>query len=247
MRFVALGTGTAWPDPTRAPASYLVEHEGSSWLVDFGSGCLRRVAAAGVDPLGLMGGVLSHRHLDHAGDLASILFTYRVTRRTAPWRLVGGEGVAAHLGALRAAHDRGVVFDGGVDVTELSLGGPDTTSLGPIRLDTRPAPHSLGALHLSFAAGGRRVVFSGDTGPSDALVELARGADLLVCECAGSDEAPVPRHLTPSAVRDLVDAARPSAVWLTHLYPDVDPRRAVATVAEVGVPVQHAWDGLVFA
>jgi ribonuclease BN (tRNA processing enzyme) len=86
------------------------------------------------------------------------------------------------------------------------------------------------------------VVFSGDTGPSEALASLAAGADLLVCECASSREAPVPGHLTPEDVAAVADAARPSEVWLTHLYPGVDPAAALRTVAGAGVPVRRACD-----
>jgi ribonuclease BN (tRNA processing enzyme) len=85
-------------------------------------------------------------------------------------------------------------------------------------------------------------VFSGDTGPSRELETLTQGADLLICECAGSDEEPVPGHLFPRAVADLVRSARPAEVWLTHMYPQVDPTTATATVAATGVPTRHAAD-----
>ena len=105
------------------------------------------------------------------------------------------------------------------------------------------ANHGAGALHLRFEADGHSVVFSGDTGPSEHLVDLARGADLLVCECAGSDEQVVPGHLWPSEVARIVHEAAPKEVWLTHLYPHVDPTVAVEVVAATGVPTRHAADG----
>jgi ribonuclease BN (tRNA processing enzyme) len=109
-------------------------------------------------------------------------------------------------------------------------------------LRAAPARHPAGALHLRFEADGVSVTFSGDTGWSDPLVELATGTDLLVCECAGSDEAPIDDHLHPSAIRRLVEQARPKEVWLTHLYPGVDPNLAAETVRSSGVGTRRAAD-----
>ena len=75
-----------------------------------------------------------------------------------------------------------------------------------------------------------------------ALAELAADADLLICECAAPDDAPIEGHLTPSDVAAIADAARPQELWLTHLYPGVDAPRAVATVARTGIAVRRAAD-----
>jgi ribonuclease BN (tRNA processing enzyme) len=131
---------------------------------------------------------------------------------------------------------------GQVVLTELPLDRESEVDLGDLRVRCAPAAHSAGALHLRFEADGRSVVFSGDTGPSAALVALAAGADLLVCECAGSDEDPVPEHLTPTAVREIAARARPRELWLTHFYPQVDAALALATVRGAGVPVRRAED-----
>lgn len=245
MRFVVLGSGTALPRADRGPAGFLVQSGGADLLVDGGSGTLQRLARAGVDATTLDGGVYSHRHVDHTGDLVPLLFAMRVAGRDVPYPLWGGEGLGAFLDGLQQVYGRWIRPAGGTPVHELPLDGSgDAVLPGGVILRTRPATHSAGALHLRFEADGAAVVFSGDTGPSDALVELSTGADLLVCECAGSDEDRVPGHLWPAAVAELVDAARPAKVWLTHFYPQVDPVTAVATVASTGVPTRHAHDGL---
>jgi ribonuclease BN (tRNA processing enzyme) len=144
---------------------------------------------------------------------------------------------------LRALYGDWLTFGGkgnkGGIVREMALDKPDSADLGGVKLVTRPAPHSAGALHLRFEADGIAIVFSGDTGPSDALAELARGAELLVCECSGSDARPVDGHLTPSAVADVVSKARPREVWLTHLFPHVNAAETVRTVARTGVKTRR--------
>ena len=133
-------------------------------------------------------------------------------------------------------------------VTELPLDAPGRAELpGGLVLDTLPANHSAGALHLRVTGpGGVRVVFSGDTGPSKNLARLAAGADLFVCECALEREQVSIKHLWPEAVAQIVDNACPRQVALTHFYPEVDEARALAVVGRSGVPVVRARDGQVF-
>ena len=240
-----LGSGTSVPDPHRGPCGLLVEAAGRAWLVDGGSGTLQRCARAGVDPRGLAGGVYSHRHPDHCADLVPLLFAMRVgpPPRADDYPIWAGAGFSAFFAGLTATWGKWITPGRGeVTLHELSLDGPDEADLGGVRLRTRPANHSAGALHLRFEADDTAVVFSGDTGPSEALADLAADADLLVCECACPDDSPVEGHLTPSQVAAIVDAARPRAVWLTHFYPAVDEARALATVRATGVPVRRADD-----
>lgn len=246
MRFTVLGSGTSVPDADRGPAGFLVECGGVRWLADAGTGTAGRCAAAGVDPRELDGLVFSHHHPDHCADLVPILFSMRVgpPPRTRDLPLVAGKGFGVFLEGLQGVYGRWIrPGRGHVRLTELPLDGPGEHDLGGgLTLRTRPASHPAAALHLRFDAEGLSVTFSGDTAASEALVELAEGTDLLVCECAGTDARPVPGHLAPSEVAEVVRRARPRAVWLTHLYPDVDPGLALRTVAAAGRPVRHARD-----
>lgn len=237
-----LGSGTSFPDPARGPAGFVVEVGERAWLVDGGSGTLQRCARAGVDPLTLSGGFYSHGHPDHLGDLVPLLFAFRVAGRAAPYPIRASAAVGATLDGLRGVFGRWLDFPGGAPFAPLATDRPDRVALDGLVVHTRPANHGAGALHLRFEADGVAVVFSGDTGPSDALIELTRGADLLVCECAGSDAEPVPGHLAPSEVAAIVRASAPGEVWLTHLYPHVDEALALATVARAGRPVRRAAD-----
>jgi len=245
LRFTVLGSGTFIPDPERGPAGFLLQVGDRRWLVDGGTGPLRRCAQAGVDPRRLDGGFYSHRHPDHCADLVPLLFAMGVgsTPRTIDYPIWAGTGFAEYLAALRDLYGHWIAFgQQGATVHELSLTHADQVDLDDLHVVSRPAAHGAGALHLRFEADDASVVFSGDTGPSDQLVELASGADLLVCECSFPDETPEEGHLTPSYVAALADAARPREIWLTHLYPMVDPAEAVATVAKTGIKVRRTAD-----
>lgn len=242
MRFVILGTGTALPDADRGSAGFAVQTPAGTWLVDGGSGTDQRAARAGIDVPTLRGGVYSHRHPDHTGGMVGVLFSMRHVRRATPYPLWGGEGLGAFVDAVRAAWD-GAPYDD-TPIHELPLDRVGVADLGDgLTLRTAPANHAAGALHLRFEHDGHAVVFSGDTGPSDALAELATGADLLVCECAQPDTTKDDRcHLAAEDVAAIVARARPGAVWLTHFYPNVDVDRALRTVGATGVPVRRAED-----
>ena len=250
MRFTVLGSGTTVPDVARGPAGFLLQVAERAWLVDGGSGTMQRCTRAGVDPRVVDGGFYTHRHIDHCGDLVPLLFAMHVgpPPRAVDYPIWAGTGFQAFFDALRPAY--GHYLDPGlgqVRIHELSKTSPDGVSLGDLGVTSRPAAHGMGALHFRFEAEGHAVVFSGDTAMSEGLIALATGADLLVVECAGDDDAPVPGHLCPSEVAAIVDAARPAQVWLTHFYPHVDVDRAIATVARVGVPVRRAEDQDVWA
>lgn len=249
MRFVLLGTGTLVPDAERGSAGFLVEDGDTRILVDGGSGTLGRLARHGVDARDLDGGVYSHRHLDHCGDLAPLLFALRVgidKPRRRDYPIFAGTGMVEFLASLRGVYGQWITSEHfATPVCELPLDGPGTVELpGGVLLETLPAQHSAGALHLRFTGtDGFTVVFSGDTGPSENLATLAAGVDVLVTECAVPTPDQWNAHLCPGDVAAIVAAARPKRVVLTHLYPGMDPGVALATVAATGVAVERGEDG----
>jgi len=250
VKLTVLGSGTYLPDPERGAPGFLLQDADHSVLVDSGSGTLQRLGRAGVDPVSLDALVYTHRHVDHCADLAAIVF--HIKHHPSPARLrdlpiFAGQGFAAHLELLQQAYDGAIEpshFD--LRVHELSVEGPSHSSIaGGLVLDTQPAVHSAGALHLRFtSADGVTVAFSGDTGPSEALEQLAAGVDLFVCECALSPDNDYAHHLNANQVAAIVAAARPRRVVLTHLYPRHDPQADLATVAATGVPTVLAHDGM---
>jgi ribonuclease BN (tRNA processing enzyme) len=249
MRFTVLGSGTTVPDKDRGPAGFLLQRDGAQVLIDGGGGTIQRLARAGVDARDLDGGVYSHRHIDHCGELVPLLFTLRVGAdkpRQRDYPIWAGEGFERFLAQLKA------VYPGWLEgrlwsprVTELPLDGPGEALLpGGVTLRTLPANHAAGALHLRFESPeGGSLVFSGDTGPSEHLITLSRGADVLVTECAVEPNDPYGGHLCAEDIAQVVREARPKRVLLTHFYPGVDVARALGLIAAEGVDVRRAEDG----
>jgi len=91
---------------------------------------------------------------------------------------------------------------------------------------------------------GQVVVFSGDTGPCQALEDAARGCDLLVVECSTPDELAVQGHLSVSQVGMLCAKCQPQQVVLTHQYPAAAALDLPALVGQIFKgPVHQARDG----
>lgn len=251
MRFVILGSGTLVPDEARGPAGFLLDDGEHRILVDGGSGTLGRLKKYGVDARTLDAGVYSHRHIDHTGDLAPLLFALRVgieIPRLRDYPIWAGGGFGEFLEGLRAVYGTWITSDNfAVPIHELPLDGPGHALLpGGIELDTLPACHSGGALHLRFTApSGWRVVFSGDTGPSENLAKLAQGVDVLVTECAVPTPDRWQSHLCPADVLETITAARPGRTIVTHFYPDMDEAAAMSVMSRAGLPVERAWDGMI--
>ncbi len=249
MRLTVLGSGTLVPDPVRGAPGFLLEAAGKRFLVDGGNGTLQKLVSLGHDPMLLDGGIFSHLHVDHCSDILPLLHLFRsrpVNPREREYPIWAGAGFRQWLDQLLAAMGWSLEQKGfDVPITELPLDAPGRALLpGGTILETRPANHSRSALHLRFTEpGGGCLVFSGDTGPSAGLVQLSRGAHMLVCECALSPGSTFSGHMNPSQVAELVGEARPGRVLLTHLHPGTGPSGAAGIVGATGVPTDLAADG----
>jgi ribonuclease BN (tRNA processing enzyme) len=90
--------------------------------------------------------------------------------------------------------------------------------------------HPIECHALRLEAGGRSLVYSGDTGECDALVELARGADVFLCEASWTDSADNPPgiHLSGRQAGEHAARAGVGRLLVTHLVAWADAGDVVA-------------------
>jgi ribonuclease Z len=190
---LVLGSGMPVPDPERSGPAYAVVIGERTFLFDAGAGVMRRAAAAGLHINGFTAAFLTHLHTDHTLGLPDVLFTTWTMGRRGPFPLIGPPGTDAMVHHLLAAWqedirvrigggERGQPAGPGVNVQE-TTGGVVYDSAG-VRIIAIPVRHGDFAVALGFRIElpTRVIVLSGDTAPSEALAEAARGADLLVHE-----------------------------------------------------------------
>jgi ribonuclease BN (tRNA processing enzyme) len=247
MRLTTVGTGTIALSPSRACAGYLVESGNVRLLLDCGSGVARRLAELALPWAGITHVALTHFHVDHHGDLPTLIFACRygiLPPRSAPLTVIGPAGTADLLARLAAAYGSWVLAPGfPVTVTEIAPGTPLPLD-GAIVLEAFKVPHTGESVAYSVTAGARRLVYTGDTGYDPALAAWARGCDVLLCECSLPEAMAIPEHLTPEQCGALAELAAPRRLVLTHLYPPVeDVNIPAAVAARYPGPLTVARDG----
>lgn len=221
MRLTVLGTGTARPVADTAASGILVQTATSAVLFDIGSGIASRledsVGAAGLDGL-----VIGHMHADHWIDIAPLRYRF-------PWGEASPNPLPVHLppgGKDRLDHlaivmsERPGFFEAAFAVHEYADRTP--FRVGDLTVRPHPVGHYVPAWSMEITGpDGERVIYAGDMGPSDAVVDLARGAELLVLEATlHTDEFDDLKrgHLTAEeAIDHAVRANVPGAI-LVH-YP----------------------------
>jgi len=119
----------------------------------------------------------------------------------------------------------------------------DGGTVGGLALRTVPVAHPVEAYAVRVEHGGASLVYSGDTGPSADLVELAEGADVLLCEASWPHvvpgrwtEPPGGLHMSGRQAGEHAAAAGVGRLLLTHIPAWCDP-------AALHVEAQEAFDG----
>jgi ribonuclease BN (tRNA processing enzyme) len=229
VKVTVVGCSPAWPNAGGAHSGYLVENEAGRVLLDCGPGVLSRLRASEgwprIDAI-----VVTHFHLDHAGDLAPWLWGHRTgPARDLPtptlWLRPGGH---SELGRFATRFDEtfhaqeyapGETFDvAGFRITPIAVSHYDEPTFG-----------------LRVENGGSVLAYSADTGPTPALAQLARDADLFLCEATLSQpEQGIRGHLTADEALDAFTSSGAQRLVIIH-RPD-----------ELPLPdgVERAYDGL---
>ena len=184
MRLTVLGGAGGYPPAGGACSGYLIEHDGFRLLVDPGYAIVPRLL--GIVPAAAIDAVLvSHGHPDHVADLNPLLRARLMGDDDAP-RLPAYALPSALAPVL--ALDQITALKGAYDLREFDAG--EAFPIGPFAIRSRLLPHSIPNAGLRIAAGGVSITYTGDAGPSDVLIELAGGTDLLLAEATYAESVP---------------------------------------------------------
>jgi ribonuclease BN (tRNA processing enzyme) len=222
-----LGSGTCVPSLQRSSCSVLMQIGKIRLLFDSGPGTMRRLLEAGSTIFDLDYIFYSHFHPDHTAELVPLIFATKYpdgNRRRSPLTITAGRGFGAFFAGLRAVYGKWIeLAPGMLDFVELDNTSRDLISFRDFRVESIPVEHNPESIAYRItSADGTAVVYSGDTDYSDNLIELAGGADLLICESAQPDSLRVKGHLTPSRAGEMAARAGVRKLVLTHFYPDCE-------------------------
>jgi ribonuclease BN (tRNA processing enzyme) len=226
-RVTLLGSGTCVPRLDRSACAILVETGRSKILLDLGPGTMRRLLEYGVTIFDITHLAFSHFHPDHTAEWVPFIFATKYpdgTRRKKRLTVLGGTGLNAFYEGLQGAYGHWIVLpEAQMSVMELDAAPDAPLAFGDFRLTARPTQHRPESLAYRIEdRRGHSIVYSGDTDECSSLPELARNADMLICEAAMPDHLKVPGHLTPGLAGRIAQKANAKSLVLTHLYPECD-------------------------
>lgn len=224
MKLTIVGSGDAFGSGGRFNTCFFLETAKATLLVDCGASALPALKGLKLDPNRIDGIVLSHLHGDHFGGLPFLLLDAQfLSRREKPLLIAGPPGTRARLDALMEAFfpkSTGSKWKFSWEVREIAV-GVETDVLGHSLLTTEVI-HQSGAPSTALRLGDGEKVFaySGDTEWTDALLPIARNADLFICECyayAGK----LTGHMTWEILKARLPDLGAKQVMVTHMNPTV--------------------------
>lgn len=222
MKLTVLGASGTWPAPGGATCGYLVQHEDTNVWLDAGTGTFAKLQE--YIPVGdLAAIVVSHGHPDHFVDVVPCFYARHYGRMGDPaLPFYSPEGFMELASLLVSEGGRNVMAEA---FDFRTLRGGEHFQVGPMSVEAFEMTHiGVRALGYRIEAGGTVLAYTGDTGPCDAAVDLARDADLFLAEATYQDASNMmPFHLSATQAGEVAKAAGATRLMLTHLTPDLDP------------------------
>jgi ribonuclease BN (tRNA processing enzyme) len=240
-RLTFLGTGDAYSPGGRHFSAYMLEHPEGALLIDCGPTILSSLNRLGLAAEPIDAVLISHFHGDHLGGLPFLFLQYiYLEPRIRPLRVIGPRQVESRVMMIfRAMYadtaNEPLPFP--LDFIEMSPG--EQVALSGMRIDAFHAVHQDDPPSLGFEirAGGRKIVYTGDGGWTEELIEHTKDADLFLCECSFF-ETRLETHLDYPRLAENMGRFGAKRIVLTHLGQEVLARQAE-------VDLEMAYDGLV--
>jgi ribonuclease Z len=239
MEICFLGTGAPWPDPLRGSSAILVDVDSARILLDCGRACVQQMARLEIDPASITHCFLTHGHYDHVADYALLVLTSWRFGRHHTLQVYGPPGTKAmsdaffqeaykiDIAARKTLKKSDAEADINIDVIEMRAGSiaeGEGWRIRAVEVVHWPIPLSLGFL---IEGDGKRIFFTGDTSPCDAVRVGAAGVDLLIHEAMyfPVDSGHYRSHSHPEHAGEVALQAGASQLVLTHLQADTREER----------------------
>jgi ribonuclease BN (tRNA processing enzyme) len=238
VELAILGAHGTWPGAGAETCGYLVtEGDFHLWL-DAGTGTFARLQEIiPVDRVGAM--LISHGHPDHFVDMIPAFYARHYGGLGDPGLpFFSPEGFTDLAALLVSENGRNVMSEAFAFRT---LVDRDEFEIGPFHVTAFRMVHiGVEALGYCIKSASGTLAYTGDTGPCDAAIQLANGADLFLSEATYQNSSTLmPFHLSAAQAGEIATEAGVKHLVLTHLTPDLDP---VISLREAAATFQGAID-----
>jgi ribonuclease BN (tRNA processing enzyme) len=226
IRWTTLGHAP-YPMPQDPCSGFLLQAGEANVLVDIGGGVLGVLQQyIRLDQLHAVW--ISHLHLDHFADMP--LLYHALAAGGKPARkipVLGPAGWAKRVeDFVQSSTDKMSDY---FQIVELKDRG--IAEIGDLKIQAITVQHGVPAFGMTARFGERRLAYTGDSGPCDHLVHLARGSRVLVAECFASEVQIPSVHLTPEDAGLVAAQAGVARLVLTHLPLNVSDGAAIERAA----------------
>jgi ribonuclease BN (tRNA processing enzyme) len=236
-----LGTGDAFASFGRSQAGYLIDGPAGRILMEAGPCLMQALKGNGVSPDSFDLLLISHLHGDHFGGLPFLILDYMwETRRKKVLTIAGPAKLEERTWSLMRTMFPHFELDKIKHKLKFVVLEPGTSArLGKFKVSAIRSPHTKPDISLSLRVdgGGKSIVFSGDSGWNDELVDLSDGADLFLCECTYFESAHLKFHLNYPLLAANREKFKVRRMVLTHLGREVLSR-------EDEIALEMGYDGM---
>ncbi|MCK5462898.1 MAG: MBL fold metallo-hydrolase, partial [Bacteroidales bacterium] len=247
-KLVLLGTGNPNPSPEQSGCALAIVVNDVPYVVDFGPGLIRRAAALspryggnieGLDVKNIKRAFLTHLHSDHTTGYPDLILTPWVMGRDEPLEVYGPDGIKEMTEHILEAYREDIGYrlygtepanDGGwrVNCHEILKEGLFYQD-EHIKAEAFRVPHGTwpNAWGFRFTTPDKVIVISGDSAPSEKIIEYASGADILIHEVyykKAYDKKNefwknyhARNHTSTTELADIANQAQPGIIVLYHI------------------------------
>ncbi len=224
-RLYFLGTGAAVPLNRGLPCIAL-RHNGSIYLLDSGEGCQARLFKVGLGVVKIKAILITHLHGDHFLGLFGMLQSMHMLNRKNELVIVGPSKLKEILAKMVKESTGGLRFPiKYYKIEPHELVYEDNN----VKVVAFPVDHGIEAYGFKIDVKNKTIVYTGDTRPTDTIIEYSRNADILIHEATFDSsmarEAHEQGHSTSVDAAKTASAANVKRLVLTHIsarYDDTD-------------------------
>ncbi len=224
-----LGAGDAFASRGLFQAGYVINANGTRILMEAGPALLGSMKRSGIGPGEIDLILISHLHGDHFAGLPFLILEYLFeTPLRRKLVIAGPRRLEQRTWALfRTMYPSSDPAKVARKLKFVVLEAGKSVRIGRVRIDTIRVPHTERdiSLALRVVAGGKRIVFSGDTGWTEELIPFSAGADLFLCECTYFQSS-YDFHLSYPQIAANRDRFTARRMVLTHLGREVLDRKS---------------------